>query len=79
MTMARLGGETMAIIFVGNVDQHCTQDSIRSVFEVYGRVDQVTLTTHGAIIDMPNRQELDEAIRELRQTAWYLWLAATAA
>lgn len=62
----------MANIFVGNVGPHCTEATIRSVFEVYGQVDGVSLACNCAIIQMPNDSEAVEAIRGLSDTAWYL-------
>lgn len=62
----------MANIFVGNVGAHCTEAMIRSVFEAYGQVDDVSLTCNCAIIQMPNDSEAEEAIRGLCDTAWYV-------
>lgn len=70
----------MANIFVGNVGAHCTEALMRSVFEAYGQVDDVSLTCNCAIIQMPNDSEADEAVRSLSDTAWYLTpLVSTAA
>jgi RNA recognition motif-containing protein len=62
----------MANIFVGNIGANCTEVLIRSVFEAYGQVADVSLTSNCAVIQMPNDSEADEAIRDLSDTAWYL-------
>lgn len=62
----------MANIFVGNVGAHCTEALMRSVFEAYGQVTDVSVTSNCAVIRMPNDSEADEAIRGLSDTCWYL-------
>lgn len=62
----------MASIFVGNVGAHCTEALVRSVFEAYGQVDNVNLTCNCAIIQMHDDADVDEAVRGLSGSAWYL-------
>jgi hypothetical protein len=62
----------VANIFVGNVGAHCTEALMRSTFEAYGQVNDVSLKCNCAIIQMPNDAEADEAIRGLSDIAWYL-------
>ncbi len=62
----------MVNIFVGNIGAHCTEAIMRSVFEAYGQVGEVTVNSNCAIIQMPDDCEATEAIRCLSDTAWYL-------
>lgn len=61
----------MINIFVGHVGAHCTEVQIRSIFEAYGRVNDVSLTGDSAIIQMPDDSEADEAIRDLGDAALF--------
>ncbi len=62
----------MVNIFVGDIGAHCTEALIRSIFETYGRVDDVSLTCNSAIIQMPDDAEADEAIRALGDAELFL-------
>ncbi len=62
----------MVNIFVGRVGAHCTEALIRSMFEAYGRVDDVNLTCNSALIQMPDDSEADEAIRGLGDAELFL-------
>ncbi len=62
----------MVTIFVGDVGAHCTEVLMRSVFEAYGDVSDVTVSNNCAIIQMPDDCEANEAIRRLSDNAWYL-------
>lgn len=62
----------MVRILVGNVGAHCTEPLMRSVFEAYGQVDDVTVSSNCAIIQMPNTFEAEEAIQGLSDTACFL-------
>lgn len=62
----------MTNIFVGNVGAHCTEALLISVFEAFGRVTDVSVSSNCAIIQMPNDFEADAAIRGLSNSACYL-------
>lgn len=62
----------MVRIFVGNVGTDCTQALLRSEFEAYGRVKEVTISPHYAVVEMPNKVEADEALQGLNGTAWFV-------
>lgn len=62
----------MVKIFVGNVGAHCTEALMRSVFEAYGQVGDVTVSSNCVIIQMPDDFEADEAIRGVSEASCYL-------
>src|ERR1700693_2563122 len=63
----------MKNIFVGNLDFHATESSIRSLFEPYGAVERVSLVTDRetgrsrgfAFVEMTDAAEADRAIAAL--------------
>lgn len=63
----------MKNIFVGNLDFGATEDTIRSLFEVYGTVERVSLMTDRdtgrsrgfAFVEMTDSEEADKAINAL--------------
>src|SRR5215831_11372631 len=60
-------------IFVGNLDFHAAESSIRSLFERYGQVEQVNIVTDRdtgrsrgfAFVEMPDSAQADQAIKAL--------------
>jgi hypothetical protein len=63
----------MAIIYVANLDLRSTEASVRSAFEVYGKVEKVDRVLSWAFVEMSNREEAEKAITDLNsQTAWVL-------
>ena len=60
-------------IFVGNLDFSATESSIRSLFERYGQVEQVSVVTDRdtgrsrgfAFVEMPDSTQADQAIKGL--------------
>jgi RNA recognition motif len=61
----------VADVFVGNVGSRCTESLIRSMFEVYGQVEDVSVSCNCAIIHMRSDSEADDAIRDLSDQALY--------
>jgi cold-inducible RNA-binding protein len=63
----------MKSIFVGNLDFHATETSIRQLFEPYGSVDRVNIVIDRdtgrargfAYVEMPDEMAADRAITEL--------------
>jgi cold-inducible RNA-binding protein len=63
----------MKKIFVGNFSFSLTEEELRSMFEPFGAVENVTVVTDRAtgrsrgfgFVEMPNNEEADRAITEL--------------
>ena len=63
----------MKNIFVGNLSFTATEDAVRSMFEVYGAVERVSIVTDRdtgqargfGFVEMSNNAEADRAINEL--------------
>ncbi len=63
----------MKNIFVGNLDFHATEESLRSLFERYGAVNSARIMTDRetgrsrgfAFVEMANETEADQAINAL--------------
>ena len=63
----------MKNIFVGNLDFHATEESLRSLFERYGAVNSARIMTDRetgrsrgfAFVEMANEAEADQAINAL--------------
>lgn len=66
----------MKNIFVGNLDFGATEDGVRSLFEVHGTVQRVSIKTDRdtgrsrgfAFVEMPNETEAERAIAALNGT-----------
>ena len=66
----------MKNIFVGNLSFTATEDSVRSMFEVYGTVDRVSIVTDRdtgqpkgfGFVEMTNDAEAEKAISALNGT-----------
>jgi cold-inducible RNA-binding protein len=66
----------MKNIFVGNLDFGATEDGVRSLFEVHGTVQRVSIKTDRdtgrsrgfAFVEMPNEAEAERAISSLNGT-----------
>jgi cold-inducible RNA-binding protein len=66
----------MKTIYVGNLSFNTTQESVRSMFAVYGTVDRVSLVTDRdtglprgfGFVEMSNEDEADNAIAALNRT-----------
>ena len=59
------GGSAMALIFVGDVDRNSTEVNVRSLFEPYGVVTNVSFVSDFAFVEMPDDQQAQEAISDL--------------
>ena len=63
-------------IYVSNISDEVTEEDIRRAFEVFGKVDSVSIvrdnsageSTDSAFIEMPSDQEASEAISGLSET-----------
>jgi RNA recognition motif-containing protein len=63
----------MKNIFVGNLSFGATEGAVRSLFELYGKVDRVSIVTDRdtgqsrgfGFVEMPNNHEGDQAIASL--------------
>jgi RNA recognition motif-containing protein len=62
----------MKRIYVGNIGNGCTEAVVRSEFEAYGQVEEVSISWGFAVVKMPNDSEADTAIFGLRDRAWFL-------
>lgn len=62
----------MVRIFVGNLDVHCNESLLRSVFETYGTVEEVSVTRNCGFVVMANLAEAEKAIRDLGESSWFL-------
>jgi RNA recognition motif-containing protein len=63
----------MAHIYVANLDHRSTEASVRSAFEVYGKVEKVDVDFGWAVVEMADREQAEQAIGDLnRLTAWVL-------
>jgi len=66
----------MKNIFVGNLSYGATEDSVKSLFEVHGAVDRVSIVTDRdsgqprgfGFVEMPNDAEAERAIAALNGT-----------
>jgi RNA recognition motif-containing protein len=58
-------------IYVGNIGNGCTEAVVRSEFEAYGRVEQVTITSDYAVVEMANDSEAERALSGLNDRAWF--------
>jgi len=66
----------MKNIFVGNLSYGATEDSVKSLFEVHGAVDRVSIVTDRdsgqprgfGFVEMPNDAEAERAIAALTGT-----------
>ena len=59
------GGSTMALILVGDVDRDSTEANVRSLFEAYGVVANVSFVSDFAFVEMPDAQAAQKAISDL--------------
>lgn len=62
----------MIRIFVGNLGPDYNEAALRSVFEEYGRVEEVSVTTNYAFVLMSDESEARHAISSLSYTSWFL-------
>ena len=61
----------MTVIYVGNIDRRSTEAHIRSVFEKYGPVAKVRLTSGFAFVEMADDEQAQKAISDLdNQGSW---------
>jgi RNA recognition motif-containing protein len=69
----------MAFIYVGNIDRCSTEASVRSVFERYGPVANVTTMPGFAVVEVTDEQQAQEAIYALSERdSWVLRTIAAA-
>jgi len=70
----------MALIYVGNVDRRTTEANVRSAFEVYGPVLNVSLMPGFAFVEMIDDGQVENAISALNERgSWVVHtIAATA-
>jgi RNA recognition motif-containing protein len=59
-------------IFVGNLGTHCNETVLRSVFETYGRVEEIMVAKNYGLVVMADDAEVVRAVRELSNTSWFL-------
>ena len=53
-------------ISVGNLSREATEDDLRELFEIFGKVSSINQRRQGmAIVDMPNRTDARRAIEGL--------------
>jgi RNA recognition motif-containing protein len=55
----------MALIFVGDVDCNSTEANVRSLFEAYGAVANVSFVSDFAFVEMPDDRQAQKAISDL--------------
>jgi len=55
----------MPLIFVGDVDRDSTEATVRSLFEAYGAVANVSFVSDFAFVEMPDDRQAQEAISGL--------------
>ena len=61
----------MAIIYVGNIDRRSTAENVRSVFEMYGPVANVSFVSDFAFVEMLDDEQAWKAISDLNyQGSW---------
>lgn len=61
-------------IYVGNLSHHTTVDSLKTMFEAFGKVESVKVLTNKfpgnpnfGFVEMPSNSEADKAIKELNR------------
>jgi len=70
----------MAVIYVGNLDRRITEANVRSVFEIYGPVVGVKVTSGFAFVEMIDEGQAQKAIYDLNnQGSWVVRAIPTAA
>lgn len=62
----------MIRIFVGNLGTEYNETLLRSIFEAYGRVEDVRVNRTCALVQMPDEAEAQRAVSDLSKTFWFL-------
>ncbi len=67
-----LGGPPVVRIFVGNLGIHCNEAVLRSVFENYGKVEEIAIARNYALVVMADERAVMNAMRDLSSSSWYV-------
>lgn len=67
----------MVRIFVGNLGTHCNETVLRSVFETYGKVEDIAIAKNYALVIMADERDVMKAMSDLSSSSWYLQPLAT--
>lgn len=62
----------MVRIFVGNLGIHCNETVLRSVFESYGKIEEISVARNYALVMMADDTEAVRAMRDLSNSSWFV-------